>query len=795
MNAFCKEYNLNKKFKLFLMGALILLVCFLAYGKILGMHFYLEDYLIIHSIQHPDSPSAGYGSGIVGRPYGYAVTPFIPFYYLFKLNPFGYYLVEIILYFLAAIAVYFLVLTLTKNKNASLGSSLIFASGYVGSESLYRLAVGWQNIFAAIFISLSAAFYYKYIKNPSLKSYILAFSIYLFTSEFSFYRAHGIILIILGLEILFNFKPIKSLIRIIPFALSYWYFYVYSIRDFMSSGSTSATLLHKIFIEKHYDYILVPLKTLENLLVPDKVNLPLFIFLAAILLALVWKRSKTLIYCLMFTVANFLVYFYYSPGNPQETAQRYLLVSYVGAASFWGIFLNKVFSNKLRYFLSCSVILALNLGFSHKEQISILQNRSKPSARFWQDMRSQVASLPKHSAIYIDSKNDGVSKPARDAAVGAGSMGPTTSFAVYYGVDWTDIYLAETFSELLEFIKVGKVSQKNIYTFFYSKNEGLVNTTNLTKEALFGAKPANSFRSLSDISLSYSSPLFLDFTSNVKLIPSSLEYLKEKVDVSHYLQFLNSRTRYYKNVSASSTTQVRYSEIKNIIDENAETSWRADDLDWANSHKEEVILDLGGTRTVGGALIVPASVARTPSKYAYACSEDRVTWDNLGSYDRKVEKISEFLDKFKVSTCRFIKLTILKTEGNGPPQISEIVVIQDDFTDLSVNLADKIEADPFRFVSSQEDINVLRKYLNDNGARGEVCINTDKHASKRTCTKHNFKLGINNDSVFIDQGGKLLQNVEIKLPSQLQIETKNPKIRYLTFKELDKLDYITKYED
>ena len=161
----------------------------------------------------------------------------------------------------------------------------------------------------------------------------------------------------------------------------------------------------------------------------------------------------------------------------------------------------------------------------------------------------------------------------------------------------------------------------------------------------------------------------------------------------------------------------------------------------------------------------------------------------------KVEKVDEFLDKLKVSTCHFIKLTISATERNGPPQISEIVVIQDDFTDLSVNLADKIEADPFRFVSSQEDINVLRKYLNDNGARGEVCINTDKHASKRTCTKHNFKLGINNDSVFIDQGGKLLQNVEIKLPSQLQIETKNPIIRYLTFKELNKLDYITKYED
>lgn len=581
----------------------------------------------------------------------------------------------------------------------------------------------------------------------------------------------------------------------IPFALSYWYFYVYSLRDFMHPSSTSAALLHKILVENHYNLLLVPLKTLENLFIPDKLNFSLLIFLIALLVALIWKRSKTLAFCLMFAAANFLVYFYYSPGNPQETAQRYLLVSYVGAASFWGIFLNKVFNNKLKYFLACSAILALNIGFSHKEQVSILQNRSKPSARFWQDMQSQMKSLPKHSAIYIDSKNDGVSKPARDAAVGAGSMGPTTSFATYYGVDWTDIYLAETFPELLEFIKVGKVSQKNIFTFFYSRDGGLVNTTNLTKEALSGTKPVNVLKSLSDINLAYSSPLSLGFSSNVRLTPSSLEYSKDKVDLPRYLRFLNSRVRYYKNVSASSATQVRYSEIKNIIDENPETSWRADDLAWASSHKEEVILDLGKTRTVGGALIIPASVARTPAKYTYECSQDRVVWNNLGGYERKVEKASKFLDKFKVLTCRFVKLTISATEGNGPPQISEIVVMEGDFADMNIDLANKIDENPFKFVNSKNDVLVLREYLNGSGVNGEVCMTTDKYAKKRTCIKHNFKLGINDDSLLIDQGGTSLQDFEVKLPSQIQTEFKNPTVKYLTFEELDKLDYITRHED
>src|SRR3990167_10594771 len=166
-----------KSYKLLLGGLVLLLITFLAYGKILGMYFYLEDYLILYSIQHPESSQAGYGSGIFGRPYGYAVTPFIPFYYLFGLEPWGYYLVEVVLYFIVSLVVYFFTKTLTGSRKIALGSALIFASGYVGSGSLYRLAVGWQNLLAAVFISLSAALYFKYVKNPTLKYYLLAFAV------------------------------------------------------------------------------------------------------------------------------------------------------------------------------------------------------------------------------------------------------------------------------------------------------------------------------------------------------------------------------------------------------------------------------------------------------------------------------------------------------------------------------------------------------------------------------------------------------------------------------------------
>ena len=281
-----------KKYKSLFMGASIFLVCFISYGQILKMYFYLEDYLILFSIKHPNSPEAGYGSGILGRPYGWAVTPFIPFYYVFGLNPFGYYFIEIILYFIAALVVFLFARTITNNKKIALGSAFIFASGYIGSDSMYRLAVGWQNILAGILISLSAIFYYKYTQKPSLKSYTLALGIYLFTSEFSFYRSQGILALILATEILFNFNLKKTALRIIPFAISYWYFYIYSLIGVMDQTSKFRVLIQKIWIDKNYELLLTPLKTLENIFIPSKLNFPLTIFLTIFITISFWKRSR-----------------------------------------------------------------------------------------------------------------------------------------------------------------------------------------------------------------------------------------------------------------------------------------------------------------------------------------------------------------------------------------------------------------------------------------------------------------------------------------------------------------------
>jgi len=777
-----------KKYPIILIVFLIFLVCILAYGQILDMYFFLEDYLILYSIQNPTSNDAGYGSGLFGRPFGYAVTPFIPFYYLFGLNPTGYYFIEIILYFFAAISVYYLAKILTNSTKVAFGSSIIFASGYVGSSTLYRMAVGWQNLLAAAFISLSAALYYKYTKLPKLRYYLLAFVVYLFTSEFSFYRAHGIILLIIGIELLFNFKPLKSFIRLIPFVISYWYFYVYSIPS-MEQGSKITSFIQTVFTQRNYHYLLNPFKTLENLFVPDKFNFPLVFFAFILLGILTWKRSKILLFCLIFAIVNYLVYFYVSPENSQETTHRYLTISFIGTSVFTGLSLGEIFKSTRIYILFCALIVILNITLVRSEQANILENRSKPASEFWQSFRKNVKSIPARSVIYIDSKQDGTSKPARDAALGAGSMSPTTSFAVYYGLKWEDLYLAENFPELLYYIKSGRVDKNNVHTFFYSRQEGLVSTTEETKKNIFGQTNKIIISDLANINLGFHTPAVLNFYSQIDIELPKSNYIERQIDLPKYLDFLSSRMRYWNKVSITSTTEAEYAEIWKIYDQDKNTSWKGDDLSWNKNHKEEIIIDLGESRRIGAVKFLPAALTRIPTKYFYECSSDKSSWKKLASLEIKLEKSQPIIDKFESEICAFIKLTILGTISGGPPQISEIEILENDFINLDPELAEEIDKNPFKY-GLENDKQLLLEYFTANGIRGEICIHTDK-LIERFCKEYRFKIGFdNNASFFIDQGGTILKKIDFLLPEGIKAIISRSELEFQNLDHLEKMGYI-----
>lgn len=790
------------KYKSILAACLLFLVVFVAFEKTLSMYFWHDDYPILYKLQKPMETAGTYGIGIAGldSPYRYTAVPFVPFFPFFGLEPKGYYAIGILLYFFASLSTYVLTKIITGERKTAFAAALIFASGYVGSESLNTMGVSWQNILATILLTLTAACYFKFAKTKQVLFYVLSVVLYVFTMEFSHLRAHGIILLVFFIELLFNFKLFQSLIRMVPFVGIYWLSYMNPDPTQVQAGHLASGLISKIFIEEKFDLLLTPLKTLENIFIPDKLNFSLLVFLIILIILLIWARSKTLLYALIFTLANSIAYFLYWPDGFQETTHRYLNPSYVGASMFLAILIQRIFRNvnQFMYVLAVAFIVVFNIVLVRSEQAMIVSKRSVPSREFWKEFHNQVSTLQKNSLLYVDVKQDGESDQAYGNAIGVGAMGTTTSFAVQYGLRWQDIYHPNTLQEFLYLVSTNKFKKENIHTFFYGLNEGLVNTTKSTVESLFGPKRTFTIDNLDKIEIAFTSPLLLTMNTDVSVDFSSIDYGQNKqIKLAKYLDYLSYRNEYYNSVIITASSQSKYTEIRNIHDRNYDTSWKALTSYWGEHHNEEVTLDLGAPKEISGVKIIPGSILRLPTEYQYTCSLDGKTWESLTSITKKAENANTFIDKFSTSYCRFVKLTVYKTYTDEPPQISEIEVLGNEFVDLDPETAELVYSDPFQFVVSNTDEQVLLQYFSKNGIYGSICFYTDKYKLQDPfCKSHIFSLRpFSSDEVIVDSGGTILKKITLSLPPQVKIKAYNARLESLTAQELKDRNYIVEYAE
>src|SRR5574341_2304004 len=78
---------------------LIFLISLIAYGQTLLMYFWQDDSALMFKLQHPAEAAGSFGIGLWERsPYQYLLVPFVPFFPLFGLEPFGYFLVGFLRY-------------------------------------------------------------------------------------------------------------------------------------------------------------------------------------------------------------------------------------------------------------------------------------------------------------------------------------------------------------------------------------------------------------------------------------------------------------------------------------------------------------------------------------------------------------------------------------------------------------------------------------------------------------------------------------------------------------------------
>src|SRR3989344_3894382 len=252
----------------------LFLLSAISYGQTIFMYFLIDDNALIYKLQHFDQNIVLWGKGIFGEgPYRHIVDQFIPFYPLFGINPMPYFAIGIVLYFLTALTVYFFLKILTKNNLIALLTSMIFASGYVGSETMFGIVNSWQTTRGIIMFIFTLLLFYQYIRSKNLLFYILSVVLFFFSIDTVFIRAHGLIFIIFAFDALFwpvRFKwrsLLAFILRQLPFLLAHYYVYVSSPN--LIERFAIKRIFEDIFIEKKIYLIFTPLQNLGNLFIPD----------------------------------------------------------------------------------------------------------------------------------------------------------------------------------------------------------------------------------------------------------------------------------------------------------------------------------------------------------------------------------------------------------------------------------------------------------------------------------------------------------------------------------------------
>jgi len=271
---------LTRNKKKLLVFAVLLLVVLISYGQTLFMYFWQDDSALIFRLQHPAGQMGSFGPSIWADrgPYRYMVIPFVPFFKLFNLEPFGYFLGGLVTYLIATIVFYVFTNELFKNKKVSLASSLIFAAGYIGSDMMFRIINSWQSNVGLILSLLSLLFYLKFLREDKIKYLFFAVLSYVGAIELVYIRSHGLIASIIILDFVFKLIPtikkekikafIKSAIRIAPFLVLFYFWY---LRD-TSFGTPGLLSLVKEIFTGNLGMLMPLFATIGNALVPSIIS-------------------------------------------------------------------------------------------------------------------------------------------------------------------------------------------------------------------------------------------------------------------------------------------------------------------------------------------------------------------------------------------------------------------------------------------------------------------------------------------------------------------------------------------
>lgn len=319
------------------------------------MYFWQDDSALIFKLQHQAERMGSFGAGIWERgPYQYLVVPFVPFFPIFGKEPLGYFFVGLITYIAAAFAFYFLAIQIFKKDKFALIASIIFSTGYIGSDTMFRIINSWQTNIGLILAIISFAFYLKYKNISKFRYYLLSLLFFLLSIEFVFIRSHSIILPIVAIEILYTLLPIKlnklvfSIVKLIPFLFLFekWY-----LQDANFGGGGVSAFISNL-LHGHLESAVPLFANIGNALVVTPVQNYAIVLLGYLHL----DEYKTLV--AIFIAATFFSYLLFRLLKIKMTI--FVLFVLIQIASF--VFNLYIYSQDLYWYRSLSDVVSGKIG-------------------------------------------------------------------------------------------------------------------------------------------------------------------------------------------------------------------------------------------------------------------------------------------------------------------------------------------------------------------------------------------------------------------------------------------------
>lgn len=343
-------------------------VVIISYGHLLWMTPWQDDQTLFFKLQHINDKAGYFGTGPFGvGVYKYIITPFIPIYYLFGLNTVYYYALALFAYFIASFAVCKTFSGLVSEKVGKI-SGLLFAAGYVSSDSFIRLFNSVVTSLSVVFVSLFVMFYWRYHKTKKVKWYFLALILFLSAMEFVRTRTHYLISLPLLIEFLFlingfikktfKTKLIISLARITPFI---YMFYLYFVKNADSRSGNIKEFITSL-LKGDFSIIYGFLSSITNIVIPDWFSTPL-----------VNKLSINLIYVGLFAIMGLFLYKQVNRKITLFLSILFVLWFFISKQIFLTPILNLNAKGILYPFVGGVLMIIMFIrGFSLKKEIKIL---------------------------------------------------------------------------------------------------------------------------------------------------------------------------------------------------------------------------------------------------------------------------------------------------------------------------------------------------------------------------------------------------------------------------------------